>query len=116
LLTSQPNQDVLSASGIVEIPEEGFGLEAAGVISGVGPDVEDLRVGDRVMLFSRGCFSTSIIVPEQLCKKIPDSLSFEDAATMPCVYATAMYSLFNIGRLQRGQVSVCLHNYVRQPN
>src|SRR6266536_5431244 len=97
-------QDVLSANGIVEIPEQGFGLEASGVISSVGSEVKDLQVGDRVMLFSRGCFSTSVTVSEKICEKIPDNLSFEDAATMPCVYATAMYSLFNIGRLEKGKV------------
>ena len=67
--------------------------------------MKDIRIGDRVMLFSRGCFSTSVIVSEKLCEKIPDSLSFEDAATMPCVYATAMYALFHIGHLEKGKVS-----------
>ncbi|KAH0437622.1 hypothetical protein CcaCcLH18_03742 [Colletotrichum camelliae] len=102
-------RDVLSANGIVEIPKEGFGLEAAGIVSAVGPTVRDLQVGDRVFLFSRGSFSTSVTIPENLCQKIPDDLSLEDAATMPCVYATAMYALFNIGRLQRGQ-SVLIHS------
>ncbi|KAJ3955154.1 hypothetical protein N0V92_008317 [Colletotrichum tropicale] len=102
-------RDVLSANGIVEIPEEGFGLEAAGIVSAIGPEVQDLEVGDRVFLFSRGSFSTSVTIPENLCQKIPDDLSLEDAATMPCVYATAMYALFNIGRLQRGQ-SVLIHS------
>ncbi|KAL8335898.1 hypothetical protein RB598_009873 [Gaeumannomyces tritici] len=102
-------RDVLSANGIVDIPEEGFGLEASGVVSAVGPDVRHLRPGDRVFLLNRGSFSTSITIPEELCEKIPDGLSLEDAATMPCVYATAIYSLFNIGRLQRGQ-SVLIHS------
>ncbi|KAL0935770.1 KR domain-containing protein [Colletotrichum truncatum] len=102
-------RDVLSANGIVDMPEEGFGLEASGVVSAVGPDVKHLRAGDRVFLLNRGSFSTSITIPEELCEKIPDGLSLEDAATMPCVYATAIYSLFNIGRLQRGQ-SVLIHS------
>ncbi|KAL0942745.1 polyketide synthase [Colletotrichum truncatum] len=102
-------RDVLSANGIVEIPQEGFGLEASGVVSAVGPEVKGLSVGDRVFLFSRGSFSTSVTIPENLCQKIPDGLSLEDAATMPCVYATAMYALFNAGRLQRGQ-SVLIHS------
>lgn len=98
------SQDVLSANGIVDIPEEGLGLEASGIVTTVGPGVKDLRVGDRVFLLSRGSFSTSVTVPEELCEKIPDSLSLQDAATMPCVYATAMYSLFDVGRLRKGQV------------
>ncbi|WQF80921.1 Putative Acyl transferase domain superfamily, phosphopantetheine binding ACP domain, thiolase [Colletotrichum destructivum] len=102
-------RDVLSANGIVDMPEEGFGLEASGVVSAVGPEVQHLRPGDRVFLFSRGSFATSVTVPEELCEKIPESMSLEDAATMPCVYATAIYSLFNIGRLQRGQ-SILIHS------
>jgi NADPH:quinone reductase-like Zn-dependent oxidoreductase len=98
-------QDILGANGIVELPEEGFGLEGTGIVSRLGPEVKDLKIGDRVMFFSRGAFSTSIIIPEQLCQKIPDNLSLGDAATMACVYATAIYSLFNIGHLEKGQVS-----------
>ena len=74
------------------------------MVTRLGPDVKDLRVGDRVILFSRGSFSTSIITSEKLCEVIPDELSFEEGATMPCVYATAIYSLIDIGGLKRGQV------------
>ncbi|KAJ3526674.1 hypothetical protein NM208_g11075 [Fusarium decemcellulare] len=102
-------RDVLSANGIIEVPEEGFGLEATGVVARLGPDVKDLRVGDRVILFSRGSFSTSITTSEKLCEVIPDDLSFEDGATMPCVYATAIYSLIDIGGLKHGQ-SVLIHS------
>lgn len=95
--------------GITDLPEEGFGLEASGIVTGTGPQVRDLKTGDRVMLFSRGSFASQIITSEQLCVRIPDSLSFADAATMPCVYATAVYSLFTIGGLQKGQ-SVLIHS------
>ncbi|KPM35703.1 Lovastatin diketide synthase LovF [Neonectria ditissima] len=102
-------RDVLSANGIIEIPEEGFGLEATGVVARLGPDVTDLQVGDRVILFSRGSFSSSIITSAKLCEVIPDNLSFEDGATMACVYATAIYSLIDIGALKPGQ-SVLIHS------
>lgn len=90
--------------GITALPEEGFGLEAAGVVRRTGPGVKHLQPGDRVMLIARGSFATSITTSEQLCAKMPDNLSFDDAATMPCVYATAIYSLFTIGGLEKGQV------------
>ena len=61
------------------------------------------------MLFSRGSFASSIITSEKLCEVIPDDLGFEDGATMPCVYATAIYSLIDIGALKRGQ-SVLIHS------
>jgi NADPH:quinone reductase-like Zn-dependent oxidoreductase len=90
--------------GIVDATKKGLGLEGAGTICCIGQDVKNLRVGDRVMVFATGSFSTRLITSAQLCAKIPDELSFEDAATMPCVYATAIYSLMDVGRLEKGQV------------
>ncbi|KAJ6008477.1 Acyl transferase/acyl hydrolase/lysophospholipase [Penicillium herquei] len=102
-------KDVLCALDIVQAPGNGFGLEAAGVVRRTGPNVRDLEVGDRVMLLSSGCFSTDVVVSEKVCERIPAGLSFEDAATMPCVFATAMYSLFEVGNLQSGQ-SILIHS------
>ena len=70
----------------------------------MGPDVKDLRPGDRVSAIASGAFSSNLIASALLCAKIPDELSFEDAATMPCVYITVMYSLLEIGRLEEDQV------------
>jgi NADPH:quinone reductase-like Zn-dependent oxidoreductase len=95
----------LSALALVPFPKGGLGSEASGVVCRVGPQVKDLCVGDRVMLMSDGAFSTHVIASEYSCEKIPDSLTFEDAATMPAVFTTAVASLFNVGGLQKGQVS-----------
>ncbi|CAG8152229.1 unnamed protein product [Penicillium salamii] len=102
-------KDVLCAMGIVEAADNSFGLEAAGVVRRLGPDVQNLSVGDRVLLIGRGGFGTRVVVSENLCEKIPGGLSFEDAATMPCVFATSFYSLFTVGNLQRGQ-SILIHS------
>ncbi|KAJ5675621.1 polyketide synthase [Penicillium macrosclerotiorum] len=102
-------KDVLCAMGIVEASENGFGLEAGGIVRRIGPHVKDLKVGDRVMLIAHCAFATEIVVSENLCEKIPDGLGFEDAATMPCVFATSIYSIFNIGNLQKGQ-SILIHS------
>ncbi|KAI1472076.1 polyketide synthase [Daldinia caldariorum] len=97
-------KDVLVAMGIVENRAKvTLGLEASGVVTKVGPDVKELRPGDRVLLGGEGCFSTRMAVSEKTCAKIPDSLSFEDAATMPSVVATVIHGLLDIGQLQEGQ-------------
>ncbi len=91
--------------GIVEIGLDKLGLEAAGIVRRAGPRVKHLRVGDRVMVFATGgAFATVLRVSESHCVKIPDRLAFDDAATMPIVYITAAYSLFDVGGLRKGQV------------
>lgn len=95
--------------GIVDSANSRMGLEAAGVVREIGPNVCALAPGDRVFVFGGGCFSTGITVSEKLCVKIPDSLSFEDAATMPCVFSTVIHGLLEVGRLESGD-SVLIHS------
>lgn len=61
-------------------------------------------IGDRVLIFDHGCFSTRLVTSFRLCVKMPDDLGFKAAATMPFVYNTAIFSLLTIGRLEKGQV------------
>lgn len=78
----------------------------AGTVKAVGANVKNLSVGDRVVaLPPNACFKTAITMPSVLAQKIPNELSWEDAATMPICYATVIESLLNIGRLVTGQVS-----------
>ncbi|GJP94927.1 polyketide synthase [Aspergillus niger] len=102
-------RDVLLAMGIVEANNLGIGLEGSGVITDVGAGVTDLQVGDRVFYLDDNCFSTRITMSAMRCAKIPSFLSYEEAATMPCVYATVIHSLVDIGGLQSGQ-SVLIHS------
>ncbi|KAI8272976.1 Highly reducing polyketide synthase FUM1 [Colletotrichum sp. SAR 10_98] len=102
-------KDVLIAMGIVDSANSRMGLEAAGVVREIGPNVRALAPGDRVFVFGGGCFSTGITISEKLCVKIPDSLSFEDAATMPCVFSTVIHGLLEVGRLEFGD-SVLIHS------
>ncbi|KAI9151270.1 Polyketide synthase [Paramyrothecium foliicola] len=102
-------RDILVALGIVELPARQFGLEAAGIVTKVGAAVKDFQVGDRVFSLKKQAFATHIVAPEFSCAKIPDGLSFDEAATMLVPYLTAIYSLIDIGRLTEGQ-SVLIHS------
>lgn len=81
-----------------------LGHEGSGIVHEVGPGVQDLSVGDHVLYLSVGCFSTNINLPKLLCIKLDATLSFEQAAAVPCVYATALMALVDKAHLQRGQV------------
>ena len=45
----------------------------------------------------------------EIVMKIPDSLSYESAATVPVCFGTVIYGLIDIGRLEQGQ-SVLIHS------
>ncbi|KAK7464406.1 hypothetical protein VKT23_006570 [Stygiomarasmius scandens] len=77
-----------------------FGFCAAGTIAEVGNGVDDLKIGDRVTAFTYGesrlkATQEYSVQPRTVCAKIPDSLSFEAAATIPDNFVTAFHSLFN---------------------
>lgn len=76
-----------------------FGLEYSAI------DTSGLRIMGLVE--SRG-FTNIVEVDRYLSWKIPDSWSLEDAATVPCVYATCYYALYYSGKMQRGD-KVLIH-------
>ena len=88
--------------GLDNVP---LGIDTTGIIRRVGSGVHDVAVGDRIFaLAPHGCITDRLILPSSLAVKLPDELSYEDAATMPCCFATAIYSLLDVGRLMKGQV------------
>ena len=80
-----------------------IGLDAAGVVESVGPSAARFRPGDRVFadLFSHGtgAFAELVCAREAAFAPIPDSLSFEDAATLPHAGVLALQGL----RLRNGR-------------
>lgn len=89
-----------------------LGNEAAGVITRVGAAVDKFKRGDRVVylcgLESTGCFHTFGRVDQNVVVKIPDDLSYEIAAGLPCVYATVIYGLQDAARLSKGE-TILIH-------
>ncbi|SEK61331.1 NADP-dependent oxidoreductase [Paenibacillus sp. OK003] len=89
-----------------------LGWDAAGVISDIGSNVTKWKVGDRV--FSRpettrfGTYAEYTAVDEQLLAKLPDSISYEQAAAVPLAGLTAWQALFTHGHLKEGE-TVLIH-------
>ncbi|TID07622.1 Compactin diketide synthase mokB [Colletotrichum higginsianum] len=86
-----------------------FGLEGSGVVVGVGPEARQFRVGDRVAFSHDNALSTRATLSESLCARMPDSMSFEEAASTPYSFGTALYALMELGKLNKGQ-SVLIHS------
>lgn len=107
-----------------------LGSDAAGRVESVGEGVTDLKAGDRVAsLFFQtwqageitqatgksalggaidGVFATDRILPATGVLRIPDSLSFPEAATLPCAAVTAWNALVEKGKLCAGQTVLIL--------
>lgn len=85
------------------------GYEVAGVVQALGAGVETLAVGDRVLALIRfGGHAEQVVVPELQALKIPDRMSFAEAAAIPVNYLTAHHMLFQIGTVHPGS-SVLVH-------
>src|SRR5829696_1415799 len=53
------------------------GMELAGTVAGLGPDVDGVAVGDRVFATTVGAFATHAVVPARALTPVPDSLDLD---------------------------------------
>ncbi len=105
--------------------------DGAGTIAALGPDADGFAVGERVMIgfmpgwvegeFSRakqatalggggvnGVLAGAIAVAASGIVRIPDAMSFEQAATLPCAGVTAWSALFERRPVQPGETVLLL--------
>lgn len=79
------------------------GIEIAGIVEVVGTGVSNVRVGDRVMASAFGGGLAEYAVAEaSMVWRIPEALSFAQAAAFRTNYVTALYALQDRARLQCG--------------
>lgn len=86
-----------------------LGLEMAGEIAEVGPNVTGWHVGDRVCaLLPGGGYAERVAVPAAMLMPIPHGWSFVQAAALPEVYLTAFVNLYMEAALLPGE-TVLVH-------
>lgn len=86
-----------------------LGLEMAGEVAEVGTACEGWAPGDRVCALLPGAgYAELVAIPSGLAMRIPENLSFEQAAAIPEVFLTAYQNLFNVARFAPGQM-VLIH-------
>ncbi|KAI0010787.1 hypothetical protein F4779DRAFT_638417 [Xylariaceae sp. FL0662B] len=102
-------KDVVVSLGVVPEDEHLLGHEGAGIITRVGSKVSPYRVGDRVVVHTKGAFGNRARVPKENVFLIPQSVSFEEGATMSVAFFTAVYGLMEIGQIKRGQ-TILIHS------
>jgi len=85
------------------------GMEMAGRVSAVGPDVKRFKVGDRVVSFtSTGAYAEKIGVDEGQVIPLPDGVSGADACALICGYGTSHHALKQRAQLEPGETMVVL--------
>ena len=82
----------------------GLGTEAAGVVEAVGPNVTDVKVGDRVAYSGgpQGAYSEERIMPADRLIALPDGISDQQAAAMMLKGITAQYLIRQTYRVKEG--------------
>jgi NADPH2:quinone reductase len=103
--------DTYFRSGLYPAPSLPFiaGNEGAGEVVAVGPGVTELKVGDRVAYVSAlGSYAAERLVPADRVVKLPDAISYEQAAGMMLKGMTVEYLLNRTFKLKSG-MNVLIH-------
>src|SRR5216684_5346751 len=93
-----------------------MGLDCAGDIVEAGPGVEGWSAGDRVLVDPRNRVEGGLLGETmhgglaELCRvrahqliRIPDRVSYVDAAALPCAYGSALRMMYTIGGVAKGE-------------
>ena len=117
--TSLNYHDVFTRRGMpgIKIPLPAIlGLDCAGDIAEVGPGVEGWSAGDRVLIDPRNRVEGGLMGETihgglaELCRvrahqliRIPDNVSYVEAAALPCAYGSAFRMMYTIGGVAKGE-------------
>jgi len=82
------------------------GMEAAGVIEAVAPDVKNLKVGMRVTSITLRAYAEYCLVRSSQVIPLPDFVSFEEGAAFPIQVLTAWHVLHTAHKTGPGQTVV----------
>ncbi|MEU7649172.1 SDR family NAD(P)-dependent oxidoreductase [Streptomyces huasconensis] len=108
-------RDIMQSVGL--LPEEAFedthsaegcGLECAGIVIACGQGVTNLSPGDRVAGMAPAALASHTVADAHAVWRLPETLSYTEAATMPVAYATVHYSLDRLAQLRPGE-TVLVH-------
>jgi putative PIG3 family NAD(P)H quinone oxidoreductase len=99
--------DILQRKGAYPPPPGAspiLGMEVAGEIAAIGPNVTRWRIGDRVCaLVAGGGYAEYCIAPALQCLPVPRGLTMVEAAAIPETFFTVWTNVFDRGRLKAGE-------------
>jgi putative PIG3 family NAD(P)H quinone oxidoreductase len=99
--------DLLQRRGLYPPPAgetDVLGMECSGSVAELGPGAARFRIGERVMaLLPGGGYAEQVVAHEGVLLRVPERLSFEEAAAVPEAFLTASEALLVEAELTAGQ-------------
>lgn len=85
------------------------GSEFSGTVAALGPGVTDLAIGDRVIgLCLHGAYQQQMVISENRCIALPESIDFHCAATLSLAYGTTLHALQDRASMAAGETLLVL--------
>uniref|UniRef100_A0A3B3SFL5 Vesicle amine transport 1-like n=1 Tax=Paramormyrops kingsleyae TaxID=1676925 RepID=A0A3B3SFL5_9TELE len=86
------------------------GFECSGIVEAMGGNTKGFEIGDRVMAFvNYNAWAEVVCTPLEFVYKIPDEMTFPEAAAFPMNFVAAYMMLFEVANLHEG-MSVLVHS------
>jgi NADPH:quinone reductase-like Zn-dependent oxidoreductase len=101
MMRGKPYLARMGGQGLVRPTSTTLGLDVAGVVEAVGPDVTDLAPGDEVFGTRSGAFAEYVSTKNVV--RMPAGLSFEEAASLPVAGFTALQAVRDKAEVRPGQ-------------
>jgi NADPH:quinone reductase-like Zn-dependent oxidoreductase len=83
-----------------------LGRDVSGVVRAVGPDVRNVKSGDRVVAFSNATYAELVAVTGSLATHLPDGVDPTDAAAIPLIALTGDQLVRHAAGVRAGQTVV----------
>ncbi|KAK2920183.1 synaptic vesicle membrane protein VAT-1 homolog-like isoform X1 [Channa argus] len=105
--------DLMVRQGIIDNPPKPPlvpGFECSGIVESVGENTKGFEIGDRVMAFvNYNAWAEVVCTPVDFVYKMPDEMTFAEAAAFSLNFVAAYMMLFEVANLQEG-MSVLVHS------
>ncbi|KAM7424152.1 hypothetical protein PAMA_000480 [Pampus argenteus] len=86
------------------------GFECSGIVESVGQNTKGFEIGDRVMAFvNYNAWAEVVCTPVEFVYKLPDEMTFAEAAAFSLNFVAAYMMLFEVANLREG-MSVLVHS------
>jgi len=93
---------IRTGRGLMRPKVNALGLDVAGTVVSLGPDVTQWAIGDRVFGQGFGTFAEHAVASADTLARVPDGVSAEHAATLPVAGITALRGL-RLAQVSAGQ-------------